>query len=467
MRNHSIFSAFRNLVPLVSCLLAAPFGAQAQIKFTNAFPGTTFSLPVYFGTFPGRAKTYVVLEQHKGQAVLLSQKGSAWVKDTLLKISVNQENEMGLLGIAFHPDFVNNHKYYISYDPPGDYYNIVEERIADNTLIKDSGTKGKVLINIPDKYGNHNGGTVAFGPKDGLLYFGTGDGGDGGDPDGNGQNKNVLLGKMLRIDVDKQDAGLTYGIPASNPFATAGGRKEIFAYGFRNPWKWSFDPLNGDLWVGDVGQNAIEEVDVVTVGGNYGWKVMEGPSGTNNGNMLLPVYSYGRNAGSCIIGGVVFRGATTSKYYGTYFVTDHSSKTVWNLKKNGTGVAPSEEVGTAPTSISSFGTDETGRIYLCGLGNGIIYLMDSPDLAAGTTQIHTLADLSTFQHHRVFQASAGSSLAPEAFSGSGRLQMFSLEGGWVSSLTREAPQLSKDLKTGIYLLRNPQTKGDPDLLMVR
>jgi glucose/arabinose dehydrogenase len=453
---------------LASVLALAAMGiscVQAQIKFTDAFPGTTFDRPVYFGVFPGKAKTYVVLEAHEGQATLVSQKGAGWVKDTLLRIAVNQADEMGLLGIAFHPDFVHNRKYYVSYDPPGTLYNIVEERIADSTLLKDSGAKGRILIKIADKYENHNGGTIAFGPKDGFLYFGIGDGGSGGDPDGNGQNTNVLLGKMLRIDVDKKDAG-EYGIPSDNPFAVSGGRKEIFAYGLRNPWKWSFDPVTGDLWVGDVGQDKIEEVDILSKGGNFGWSSMEGPEGANNGSMSLPVYSYTRADGNCVIGGVVFRGSTASKYYGTYFATDLNTKTLWNLKKNGTGLATATSVGTAPTSMSSFGTDEAGRIYMCGLNTGVIYFLDSPDLQGGSA-IRTQADLSAWRHDHVFMAAAGSRMDARAFAGAPGLELLSVEGVRVGVITKLSPMVPKRTQPGIYLLRKTGIRGGQDMLVVR
>ncbi|HKP97575.1 MAG TPA: PQQ-dependent sugar dehydrogenase, partial [Fibrobacteria bacterium] len=340
--------------------------ALGQITFKDAFPGKRFDRPVYFGAFPGKPQTNVVLEAHQGLALLVYREGTAWVTDTLVKIAVSRENEMGFLGIAFHPDFNANHKYYVSYDPPGTYFNIVDERIADATGMKDSGAPPRTLFKIPDKYSNHNGGTIAFGPKDGYLYYGTGDGGSGGDPDGNAQNPKALLGKFLRIDViNRTDPGLEYGIPADNPFAksTDGSRREIFALGVRNPWKWSFDPLNGDLWVGEVGQDRIEEVDLITLGGNYGWKVMEGPEGTPTDNMILPVFSYTHNTGTCIIGGVVFRGNSASKYYGTYFTADINTKKFWALKKNGTGLATVENLPNMPTNISSFGTDAEGRIY--------------------------------------------------------------------------------------------------------
>jgi glucose/arabinose dehydrogenase len=373
------------LISFLSALPALVSCVPVQVRLKDAFPGLTFNRPVYVGQLPGVAgKTMVVLEQHLGEATLVFKQGDAWAKRTLLKIDVHQANEMGLLGIAFHPDFPRNHKYYIDYDPPGpDLANIIEERETDSSLMRDAG-KARVLIRVPDKYTNHNGGTLAFGPKDGMLYIGMGDGGSGNDPDGNGQNRNVLLAKMLRIDVDRKDPGLEYGIPADNPFAKAGpgqARGEIWAYGLRNPWKWSFDPLTGDLWAGDVGQNAIEEVDLIVKGGNYGWSEMEGPEGRNDGSMILPVHSYNHGVGSCVIGGVVYRGNPASRFYGRYFFSDLSGHTIWTLRKNGSGKADAEKVGKFPADPTTFGTDSEGLIYAATLTEASpIYRLESPDL---------------------------------------------------------------------------------------
>ena len=445
-----------------AAMAAAAFG---QIGFKDTFTGTKFSAPVYFGSFPGKAKTYVVLEQHQGNAILVSAKaGGGWAKDTLVHISVHQAGEMGFLGIAFHPDYNTNHKYYVSYDPPGTLYNIVEERIADATGLKDSGTKGRVLISITDPYENHNGGTIAFSPKDHFLYFGTGDGGSGGDPQANGQNLNAWLGKIHRIDVDKKDAGLEYGIPTDNPFASGGGRKEIFAYGFRNPWKWSFDPLNGDLWVGDVGQDAVEEVDVVTLGGNYGWKIMEGKNGTNTGKMTLPIFTYNHPKGSCIIGGVVYRGDPASKYYGTYFVADNGTRLFWNLKKNGTGDATVTELNDTPTGLSSFGSDAEGRLYAVGHGNGIIYYLDSPDLQPSASLRH--AAMPT-RYGCNYATQPGGRVDARAFARGSVLEIFNLAGNRLGALRQADPRLPPDMDAGIYLLRAPGKGSLPDLLTVR
>ncbi|MEO6098111.1 MAG: PQQ-dependent sugar dehydrogenase, partial [Fibrobacteria bacterium] len=328
------------------------------------------------------------------------------------------------------------------------------------TGMKDSGTKPRTLFKITDPYSNHNGGTIAFGPKDGLLYFGTGDGGGAGDPQGNSQNPDVLLGKFLRIDVDRQDAGLEYGIPSDNPYAKGGGRPEVFAIGLRNSWKWSFDPLNGDLWAGDVGQNRIEETDIIVLGGNYGWKSMEGPDGTNNGKMILPVHSYPRSVGTSVIGGVVFRGNPGSKYYGTYFTTDIYSRKFWALKKNGTGLAGVEELPMTPTGMSSFGTDAEGRIYMVGHTTGIIYLLDSPDLTP-TVSIRKRGGAMTGKYGRSFMSAPGARLNAELFARWPVLELFTTGGVRLGVVTRNHPNLPATLDAGVYLLR-PETLLRPE-----
>jgi glucose/arabinose dehydrogenase len=453
---------------LAACVQAS---AQTTLKFTNAYPNVKFDRPVYFGAFPGRAKTNVVIEQHAGNVLIVYQKTDGSVaRDTLYHREVDQSNEMGLLGIAFHPEYNANHKYYITYNPKGTpYYDIVEERIADATGMKDGGT-GRILFKIDDPYSNHNGGTLAFGPKDGYLYYGVGDGGSGGDPNGNGQNTNAWLGKLHRIDVSGKDSGLEYKIPADNPFATAGGRKEVIAYGLRNPWKWSFDPLTGDMWVGDVGQDKIEEVDLIPAGqlnkgGNYGWKAMEGKSGTNSGTMILPIFTYEHTTGNCVIGGVVYRGNPASKYYGTYFVADNGTSKFWNLKPNGTGDATVTDLNNTPTGLSSFGTDAEGRIYACGLSNGTIYYLDDADL----TPVVSLRAEPPFHgpRGRSYTARPGASLDAAAFAASSVLEIYSLSGNRLGALRKDDSRLPGDMDAGLYLLKPVSGRGAPDLLRVR
>lgn len=294
-----------------------------------------------------------------------------------LSDSVSFGGERGLLGLAFHPAYRTNGRLFVNYSRASDGATIVaEHRVSDNPDL--ARPEGKILLIVEQPYGNHNGGMVAFGP-DGYLYIGMGDGGAGGDPGNRAQNRAELLGKMLRIDVD---AGSPYAVPEGNPFAKGGGRREIFAVGFRNPWRFSFDRLTGRLWAADVGQNAWEEASIVRGNGNYGWRIMEGahcfepPSGCNTGGLELPVVEY-RNAGSrcSITGGYVYRGEDMPGLRGTYLFGDYCSGEIFGVKEAevaGGGVVgePSVLLDT-DLKISSFGEDGRGELYVVDHSGGV------------------------------------------------------------------------------------------------
>ncbi len=292
--------------------------------------------------------------------------------------------ERGLLGLAFHPDFAANGRLFVDYTRADDGATVVSELAASpDHLHADAGSE-RVLLTVPQPYSNHNGGQLAFGP-DGYLYIGLGDGGSGGDPLGNGQNTGVLLGKILRIDVDRPAVGgRAYAIPADNPFAPGGirpngGLPEIWAYGLRNPWRFSFDPANGDLYIGDVGQSAWEEVDRQPAGSaggeDYGWNVMEGlhcyQSGCDPDGYVQPIAEYGHDPECSVSGGYVYRGARYPAMQGVYIFGDYCSGTIFTLEVPGTTMPrPVLDSGLA---ISSFGVDEAGEIYVADLAGGGIY----------------------------------------------------------------------------------------------
>jgi glucose/arabinose dehydrogenase len=359
---------------------------EEGITYQDAFPGISFSRPVFFAEVPGRAETFLVLEQ-PGGIQIVSREGAGWAKSEFGRVRVtggeSGGDERGLLGFAFHPDYANNRKYYVWYVLES--ANVLSEGIADTTLLKDSGTPRRVLLSIPDPYANHNGGTLAFGPRDGFLYLGTGDGGSAGDPQNNGQNKNALLGKFLRIDVNSQAAGKQYAIPPDNPFLDGSGAPEVWAYGLRNPWKWSFDSLTGDLWAGDVGQNRLEEVDIIEKGGNYGWDVWEGDQCHPEGGTACdlpghktPLFTYGRDddGGISITGGLVYRGNASSPHYGSYLFGDYGTGNMWSLKKNGQATS----LPRAPDiALSSFGADSRGGVYIMGINSPSIFRMNGLD----------------------------------------------------------------------------------------
>lgn len=296
-----------------------------------------------------------------------------------LTAKVTSGGEMGFLGLAFHPNFAQNHIFYVHYDRTvgGQRQSVISQyQVSSDPNVADPASE-RILLTVNQPFDNHKGGQLVFGP-DGFLYIGFGDGGSEGDPLGNGQNKNTLLGKVLRIDVNSQSGGTAYGIPPDNPFASGGGSPEIFAYGFRNPWRMSFDRGSGTLFAGDVGESRYEEVDIVQSGANYGWNIMEGfhcfnpPSGCNTGGLTMPIAEYSHSEGNAIIGGYVYRGSKIPGLQGAYIFGDYGTGKVWALTSNGSGVWTRTLLLTAPGSISSFGQDQAGELYVVQL-SGVIY----------------------------------------------------------------------------------------------
>jgi len=299
---------------------------------------------------------------------------------------VTYGGEQGLLGIAFHPQYITNGYFYVNYVGAGDSTHISRFNVSsDNPDLADPQSEFK-LMTIFQPFVNHNGGDLSFGP-DGYLYIGLGDGGSGGDPGNRAQNPMEYLGKMLRIDVDQ---GNPYAIPATNPFynstTTLG---EIWALGLRNPWRFSFDRLTGDLWIADVGQNAIEEIDfqpaTSTGGENYGWRCYEGNQPYNisgcppDSTFVFPVCTYQHGVDCSVTGGYVFRGNESSPYYGHYFFADYCSDKIRRLHiVSGNWVM--EEFGQFPgNNFSTFGEDASGQLYVAGIASGTIFriLVDS------------------------------------------------------------------------------------------
>ena len=290
--------------------------------------------------------------------------------------------EQGLLGLAFHPNYAANGRFFVYYTRTGDGAIVIAEyKVSADPNIADPGETVLLTVAHPTNT-NHNGGMLAFGP-DGFLYIGVGDGGSANDPPNNAQNINVLLGKILRINVDQPDpiAGTSYSSPADNPFVNLDGRDEIYAFGWRNPWRFSFDRLTGQQWVADVGQSAREEVDTPVVkGGNYGWKVFEGTVCTNpdpvlgcTGNYVFPIFDYTHSGGRCsITGGYVYRGAQGALPAGTYVYGDYCSGEIlaWD------GTAQSLLLDTT-MNISSFGEDEQGELYVVNLGGTVSKILST------------------------------------------------------------------------------------------
>ncbi|HTL16560.1 MAG TPA: PQQ-dependent sugar dehydrogenase, partial [Patescibacteria group bacterium] len=295
----------------------------------------------------------------------------------------NERGPNGLLGMAFHPKFRQNRKYYLKHQvlEAGQIMTTVVEREASPDLRSDSGKPSRRLWQVSATTQDHTGGCIAFGPDD-FLYIGMGDTGPQQDPQGHGQDLTTCLGKLLRIDVDRADPGLAYAIPSDNPFrGLTGVRPEIWAYGLREPWRFSFDSLTGDLWVGDVGQDRVEEVDIVQRGENCGWNVYEGFEPFSNRYRkpgvayIPPVFAYRRKFGNCVIGGHVYRGDRQSSFYGVYICGDYTSRRIFGLKQKNRQLLTVHQIGVSPQSIASFAEDEERNIYVVGY-EGMIYKMN-------------------------------------------------------------------------------------------
>ena len=361
---------------------------EEQFRFPHAFvhkPGDVRSGLVWFGQVPGLPNGFLVVHQ-SGKIWLLEKSAIGDTKTLFVDLGkelFNERGPNGLLGLAFHPKFRENRKYYLKHQvfEDGKIATVLIERQAAADFKSDSGQPSRRLLKIVSVTQDHSGGCIEFGP-DGYLYLGMGDTGPQHDPQGHGQDMQLLLGKISRIDVDRQSDGLPYAIPADNPFrGRADARPEIWALGFREPWRFTFDSLTGDCWVGDVGQDRVEEVAIVRRGENHGWNVYEGFEPFSNryrndgSSYIAPVFAYRRKYGNSITGGYVYRGNKLSSFYGVYICGDFTSKRIWGLTHENRGLRTVRQIATSPQFIASFGTDEQGNIYVVGY-EGMIYKMD-------------------------------------------------------------------------------------------
>lgn len=372
----------KNLKLLLILLFFAAAKVYPQVNFVNAFPNLSFSLPLFL-THSGDGTNRIFVVQQRGLIRVFPNDSMTTNVQTFLDVTnlVNQSgNERGLLGLAFHPNYSSNRYFFIYYTRSSD------GALRISRFTTQSGNPNKAdslselnMLTIPHPtYTNHNGGCLMFGGE-GNLYIGTGDGGSGGDPNNNAQNLNSLLGKMLRIDINTPSGGNNYSIPPTNPYAGGGGAPEIFATGLRNPWRFSRDAVTGTIYCGDVGQDAWEEIDTISVGKNYGWRCYEGNAPYNTsgcgpiGIYTFPIAVY-QNVGSdiSVTGGYVYRGARVPWLVGRYIYADYGSRKVWKLLLSGGVVSDNSIIGVAPTGIPSFGVDQNNELYIVG-GNGTIY----------------------------------------------------------------------------------------------
>jgi glucose/arabinose dehydrogenase len=350
-----------------------PLG-EVVLEFENVDNG--YKQPLFVtGAGDGSKRLFVV--EKTGRVWIWALKDGKRHAEPFLDLSkvVSTSSEQGLLGLAFSPSFRRDGLFYVNYTRADGATVVSRFQAALDSVVGGSET---VLLTVAQPYANHNGGMLAFGP-DGYLYVGLGDGGSGGDPKGNGQNLGTLLGTLLRIDVGGTGK---YAIPKDNPFVgRTGARPEIWAWGLRNPWRFSFDRETGDLWIGDVGQNAWEEIDfqpAASAGGeNYGWNHFEGthpyPSGSKarSGEYVAPVIEYDRAAGQSVTGGYVYRGKQQPALLGTYIYGDFSSGRVWGARRTAGGIE-NRLLAESGFAISSFGEDDDGELYVVDY-NGAIY----------------------------------------------------------------------------------------------
>jgi glucose/arabinose dehydrogenase len=358
---------------------AATKPVAVAVQTIDAHPKLRFDSPVEYTHAPDGSGRMFVVEQ-PGRIKVVDQATGASVADTYLDIRkrVAYGGEMGLLGLAFHPDFARNGYFFVNYTKDSPRETVISRFKASTTNARQIDPASEVvLLTFRQPYSNHNGGKILFGP-DGYLYIGTGDGGSGGDPQNNAQNRGNLLGKMLRIDVNGTGKG-HYGIPKDNPYVTnnQGFREEIYAYGLRNPWRFSFDKQNR-LWVGDVGQNKIEEIDLVTKGGNYGWRIREADAPFKSGEkaadpLIGPIHEYTHDNGDVsVTGGVVYEGRNVPALANKYLFADYASGRVWTLTPTGNNKATVQLLLDRAGTISAFGEDAGGEVYLCNHADGKI-----------------------------------------------------------------------------------------------
>ncbi|MFH1194355.1 MAG: PQQ-dependent sugar dehydrogenase [bacterium] len=357
----------------------------SQLRYEVAFPGLSFDAPVDIQSSPDESNRIFIVEQEGRIKVFENLPGVNSVAEFLdLTDKVLYGGEQGLLGLAFHPEFSINGYFYIDYTTDNPRRTVISRfKVKLNNPNEADPESESVLLEIDQPYSNHNGGQIAFGP-DGYLYISMGDGGSGGDPENRAQNLSSLLGKILRIDVDNSSDGEKYAIPTDNPFAgnTNNYMQEIFAYGLRNVWRFSFDHFTGELWAADVGQDVWEEIDIIKNGKNYGWRMMEGfhcynpSSDCEQPGLELPVWEYEHNSsgGYSITGGYLYRGAAASEIYDKYIYGDFVSGRIWALAKDGTNYI-NELLFETNRAISTFGNDRYNNLYFADYNSGNIYII--------------------------------------------------------------------------------------------
>lgn len=347
----------------------------------SAFPEVSFNLPLDL-QHAGDGSDRIFVVERGGTIQVFPNGASATGTTTFLDISgqVDTRGEGGLLGLAFHPDFESNGFFYVNYTTDNPFRTVISRFQISSDPNQANASSEVEVLSFNQPFSNHNGGQIRFGP-DGYLYIATGDGGGGGDPQENAQDRSNLLGKILRIEVDGTQNGQNYVIPPDNPYAgnDRGFREEIYAYGLRNPYRFSFDAETGQLWAGDVGQNEFEEIDIIESGNNYGWNIVEGnkcyepDEGCDRSGLSDPVFVYDHSNGDrSITGGFVYRGPILDGLTGYYIYGDFVSGRVWALDISDLEDPDNIELLQAGFNISGFGIDQNNELYITGF-DGTVY----------------------------------------------------------------------------------------------
>jgi glucose/arabinose dehydrogenase len=361
---------------LLALALLLPFNAVAQnIALTQVASG--FDLPLGIA-HAGDTRLFVI--QQRGRIAIFD--GTNVLAQPFLDLSslVSCCGERGLLGLAFHPRYRDNGFFFVDYTDRNGNTVVARYSVSTTDPNRADPASARVLLNVAQPFANHNGGHLAFGP-DGYLYIALGNGGSGGDPGNRAQDLSTLLGKILRIDVD---SGSPHAVPPSNPFVNrAGARGEIWAFGLRNPWRFSFDRVTGDLWIADVGQDTWEEVDfapATSIGGeNYGWRRMEGKhcflptTNCSDASMTLPVFEYSHTEGCSVTGGYLYRGVKYPALKGTFLFGDYCSGSIWGTKRSAGDTFATKKLLTTNAAITGFGEDVNGEVYVIDQDRGLMY----------------------------------------------------------------------------------------------
>lgn len=420
--------------------------------------GTGFSSPVEI-THAGDTRLFVV---ERGGAIKILNANGTVNPTPFLNLSgiISSGGERGLLGLAFHPNYSTNGFFYVNYTNTAGNTVISRYSVNSGNPNVANASSASILLTITQPYSNHNGGSVKFGP-DGYLYIGMGDGGSGGDPENRAQNINELLGKMLRIDVNN---GTPYGIPANNPYVGIAGADEIWAIGVRNPWKFSFNRSNGDLWIADVGQNNFEEINKVSstqAGLNYGWRCYEGNAAYNatgcaaQSTMTFPLAVTTHSAGNCsITGGYVYTGTTYPNFQNKYFFTDYCASKIGMVDNSGNITYSANFSGN---SFVTFGEDNNGELYVGSINNGTIYKIKDSSLGTSDFSKTAFTIYPNPARAEINIKSSGSNFPTE-------VTVFDMNGKQVAFQKTQNPELNtiktSHLATGLYLLHIMDNNGN-------